>query len=169
MKNIIFIIFLGVISMHAQNNSNNLTIYNGGFSVVKTTTEFDLKKGINKLVFKDFSEQIEISSLNLDINALQLEKSFININPDINSILRKYLGRNIKLMGEDGQIEGVLLSIDNGIIIKTNEGKFVIINDLGHYNIFFDEMLLDLEKKKEFLFVVESEKATKEKEAEVEK
>lgn len=160
MKNILLILILSSITIFAQ---NNLTIYNGGFSVVKTNTEFDLKKGINKLVFKDFSEQIELNSLNLDINAVQLEKSFININPDINSILKKYLGKNIKLVGEDGQVEGTLLSIDNGIIIKNTDGKFALINDLNKYNIFFNEMLLDLDKKKEFLFVIESEKETKEK------
>jgi len=162
MNKILLMMIISVLSIDAQNNFNNLTIYNGGFSVVKTNTEFELKKGINKLVFKDFSEQIEISSLNLKINATQLEKSFININPDINSILKKYIGMNIKLIGKDGQIDGTLLSIDNGIIIKTKDSKFAFINNLDNYNIFFDEMLLDLEKKKEFFFVVESNKTSKE-------
>jgi len=163
LKALFLILIISAITLNAQINSNNLTIYNGGFSLVKSTTEYELKKGISNLVFRDFSEKIEINSLTLSINSKQLEKSYVNIVPDIFSILRKYIGRKIKLMGEDGQIEGILLSIDNGLIIKTNDEKFVIINDLSHYNIFLDEMLVDLGKKKEFVFIVESDQAKKEK------
>ena len=163
MRVVFLIMIISVLGLNAQNNSNNLTIYNGGFSLVKKATEFDLKKGANNLVFRDFSEQIEINSLNLSINAKQLEKSYVNIIPDVFSILRKYIGKNIKLMGDYRIIEGILQSIDNGIIIKTNDNKFAIINDIMKYNIYLDEMLIDLEKKKEFVFVVESEQAKKEK------
>ncbi len=162
MKKLVIIYLLAAIYLNAQESSNNLTIYNGGFSVVKTNTNIKLYKGINNIVFKDFSEQIEANSLNLDIKAKQLEKSFININPDIMQLLRNYIDNDIKIANENSSIEGTLINIDNGIIIKTKDNKYVIINDINKYNIFLNDLLLDLNKKREFVFKVESNKESTE-------
>ncbi|HRP01345.1 MAG TPA: DUF4139 domain-containing protein [Candidatus Kapabacteria bacterium] len=160
MKKLI-VFLMTIITLNAQENSNYLTIYNGGFSVVKNNTEFKLNKGINRLTFKDFSDQVEISSINLDIQGKVLEKSFINSTNDINSILKQYIGKNISLLSKDGNIFGTVLSANNTLIVKTNDGKFAFVNNIDRYSIIVDDMLLDLDKKKEYTFVVESESNTK--------
>jgi hypothetical protein len=64
-KVILFLLnFMFIISLWAQEQSSvELTIYNQNFALVKDRRQFDLKKGINKIEFKDVAALVEPASV----------------------------------------------------------------------------------------------------------
>lgn len=162
MKKIFFAIL--IFSSTILNAEQYLTIYNEGFSNIKSIGEIELKKGINYLNFDNLSDNIIAKSFLLNVNA-KLKERTINL-PNFNKIeiLKKNINKNITLQSEDILIEGILIDIlDKMVLIKNKNGQYSTINDIDDYVITFNEIPEVLRKNSFISFAIESDKAKKEK------
>lgn len=162
MKKIFFAIF--IFSSTILNAEQYLTIYNEGFSNIKSIGEIELKKGINYLNFDNLSDNIIAKSFLLNINA-KLKERTINL-PNFNKIeiMKKNINKNITFQSEDILIEGILIDIlDKMVLIKNKNGQYSTINDIDDYVITFNEIPEVLRKNSFISFAIESDKAKKEK------
>lgn len=162
MKKIFFAIL--IFSSTILKAEQYLTIYNEGFSNIKSIGEIELKKGINYLNFDNLSDNIIAKSFLLNINA-KLKERTINL-PNFNKIeiLKKNINKNITFQSEDILIEGILIDIlDKMVLIKNKNGQYSTINDIDDYVITFNEIPEVLRKNSFISFAIESDKAKKEK------
>jgi len=162
MKKIVFAII--IFSSTILNAEQYLTIYNEGFTNIKTIGEIELKKGINYLNFDNLSDKIIANSFLLNINAKLKEKTINLPNFNKKEILKKNINKNIALQSEDILIEGTLIEIlDEFILIKNKNGQFSTINNINDYVITFNEIPEVLRKNSFISFAIESDKSKKEK------
>jgi len=161
MRTVIGVLLFSAILLNAQ---QYLTIYNEGFSNIKSISEIELKKGINYLNFDNLSDNIIANSFLLNINA-KLKERTINL-PNFNKIeiLKKNINANITLQNEDILIEGTLIDIlDEMILIKNKNGQYSTINNINDYVITFNDIPQVLMKSSSISFAIESDKSNKEK------
>lgn len=142
-----------------QPNTTDLTIYNGGFALVKEQRSFSLKSGIQEVAVEDVAQMIEANSV--AIKSLSAPGSFSvleqNYQYDLISplaILNKAVGSEITFTrilpnGQKERLTGRLMSSPtsmvsnenggqnftwNGMVIQTIDGK-VILNPTGEIEV----------------------------------
>ena len=110
-----------------------VTIYNGNLGLVKDTREVRLPAGISDVQFKDVAAQIDPTTVSLksltDPAGLRiLEQNYEYDLVSSAKLLEKYVGKRVRLYGNDGTyVEATLLST-NGPVYDIN-GQI----HLGHY------------------------------------
>ena len=118
----------------------SLTVYNGGFAVVREVRPLVLRRGVQALRFEGVPAQIDPTSLSLvsltDPGALSvLEQNYQYNLISTNSVLDAAVGRRIRLVRDMGDRvvteTGVLLSQPNqGRIVQLDDGR-VLVNPPG--------------------------------------
>jgi len=122
----------------SKSKSAQLTVYNGGFALVKDTRTVTLKKGINSIEVADVAAQIDPTSILFktltapnSVAILEQNYQYDLISPD--NILNKSVGEKLffTTYGEKGitrASEGTLLCPpqNGGIVIKDNDGTVVL-------------------------------------------
>ncbi|MCA9292186.1 MAG: DUF4139 domain-containing protein [Phycisphaerales bacterium] len=121
----------------AYAGDTSLTVYNGGFGVVRETFPLSLKPGENKVVFADATAQVEASSVILRdaqgrVGFNILEQSYRNDPATQERLLEFYEGRTIDFIvgrNEDGSNKTV-----NGKIVRSGYTPTVVpLNNYGGY------------------------------------
>ena len=120
----------GVLAGNQQDIS--ITIYNNNLGLVKDVRNLDFKKGLNILDFDEVASQIDATSVNFrgldDKNIAVLEQNFLYDLVSTGALLKRYLGKNINIVGEDDRrYQGRLLSYDNQNLILGSAGGEVVM------------------------------------------
>jgi hypothetical protein len=125
--------FLFVVSLYAQQESTELTIYNQNFALIKDQRYFNLSKGLNKVDFRDVAALIEPTSVHFisltdPASCTILEQNYEYDLVNSSKLLHKYLDKGIKIVTADEKMyEGSLLNADdNNIVISSSDGLHII-------------------------------------------
>ncbi|MEM0962385.1 MAG: hypothetical protein AAGK21_07635 [Bacteroidota bacterium] len=118
----------------------SLTVYNGGFAVVREVRPLVLRRGVQSLRFEGVPAQIDPTSLSLvslsDPGGLSvLEQNYQYNLIGTNSVLDAAVGQRVRLVRDIGErtevVEGTLISQPNqGRIIELDDGR-VLVNPTG--------------------------------------
>lgn len=136
-----------------------LTVYNGGFALVKEQREFDLKAGVQTVVVEDVAAMIQansvaIKSLSAPGSFTVWEQSYQYDLISVAAILNKAVGKTVILNrvlpdGKSERIVGTLMSAPsaivsdangnqratyNGMVLKTNDGR-ILLNPSGEVEV----------------------------------
>ncbi|MCK9614968.1 MAG: DUF4139 domain-containing protein [Candidatus Omnitrophica bacterium] len=169
MKNLVIFVFgfLFCFSVCAQENVE-LTVYNQNFALVKDQRSLDLKKGLNKVDFKDVASLIEPTSVHfVSLTAPDscsiLEQNYEYDLMSSEKLLSKYIDKNIKIITKDAKTyEGVLSSFDaNNIIISGQDGLSMIVRPDNIAQISFDKTPEGLITKPTLVWEIENGKEGK--------
>ncbi len=127
------IIILAVFLITCLNAKDQVTIYNENFSLVRSSIDLTLSKGIQSYYMDDIPSTIEANSViikplksNLEIFSQNYEYDLANTS----KILEKYIGKNIEIIAEDDiKFIGKLQFNDNSTIgiIENNTNKLILI------------------------------------------
>ncbi|MDI9639456.1 hypothetical protein QPK87_18885 [Kamptonema cortianum] len=153
-------LLLGVsAALSSPPQSVELTVYNGGFALVKEQRELNLQSGIQTVGIEDVAELIEANSVG--IRSISRPGSFVVLEQSYQfdlispmAILNKAVGKRIVFNrtlpnGQKERIEGTLMSAPtamvsdgsgnlqgtwNGMVIKTDDGR-IILNPYGEIEV----------------------------------
>lgn len=164
---VFLISFAFYISAVAQENIE-LTVYNQNFALVKDQRSLDLKKGTNKVAFKDVASLIEPTSVHF-VSLTAPDSCYIleqNYEYDLMSsdkLLSKYIDKNIKIVTKDAKTyEGVLSSYDaNNVVISGQDGLSMIVRPDNINQISFDKTPEGLITKPTLVWEIENGKEGK--------
>ena len=165
-----FICLMGIfvsLSAYAEKNVE-LTVYNQNFALIKDQRELELKKGVNKIEFKEVASLIEPTSVHF-ISLTAPESCFIleqNYEYDLMSsdkLLSKYIYKNITIVTKDAKTyQGVLSSFDgNNIVISGQDGLSMIVRPNNINQITFDKTPEGLITKPTLVWEIENNKEGK--------
>jgi hypothetical protein len=155
------------LSAYAEKNVE-LTVYNQNFALIKDQRELELKKGVNKIEFKEVASLIEPTSVHF-ISLTAPESCFIleqNYEYDLMSsdkLLSKYIDKNITIVTKDAKTyQGVLSSFDgNNIVISGQDGLSMIVRPNNINQITFDKTPEGLITKPTLVWEIENNKEGK--------
>ena len=137
---VILFLVLTTIPLTAQKTNQKsvaITVYNQNLGVIKDVREIDISSGTSIIRLTDVAQYIDPTSVHIDIDGEVLEQNFQYDLVSMDKILKKYLDKNIQLVGEKGEfIEGKLLSA-NGfqIVLQKNDGGLLMLPNAGKYQI----------------------------------
>jgi len=168
MRNLVVFVFSFLFCFSAFTQEVELTVYNQNFALVKDQRSLDLKKGVNKVDFKDVASLIEPTSVHF-VSLTAPDSCYIleqNYEYDLMSsdkLLSKYIDKNIKIVTKDAKTyEGVLSSFDAGNIVLSGEnGLSMIVRPDNIAQISFDKTPEGLITKPTLVWEIENEKAGK--------
>jgi len=157
------IILFGVFNMKAQEvnqKSVSVTIYNSDLGVVRDFRNIDVKRGRSKIEISDVAQQIDPSSVLIDLEGRVLEQNYQYDLVSLEKILKRYIGKDIQMIGENGElIEGKLLSPYGGqFVLQKKEGGLLMFPNLSKFQISVGELPEGLITKPTLVWLVESEK-----------
>ncbi len=160
---------------------SELTIYNGGFALVKQQRTLDLKTGMQQVGVEDVAQLIEANSVAIkslsapgSFNVLEQNYQYDLISPV--AILNKAVGQPITFIrtmdnGTKDVLHGTLLSSPtaivsqgngqstssyNGMVIRTTDGK-IVLNPVGEIQV--DSLPTGLISKPTLVWLLDSERA----------
>jgi len=144
MKFKIFILIVFVVT--CLNAKNQVTIYNENFSLVRSSIDLTLSKGIQSYFMDDIPSTIEANSViikplngNIEIFSQNYEYDLANTS----KILEKYIGKDIEIIAEDDiKFIGKLQFNDSSTIgiIEKNTDKLILIQRDEIRNISLTEL-----------------------------
>ncbi|MBX3111440.1 MAG: DUF4139 domain-containing protein [Fimbriimonadaceae bacterium] len=160
---------------------SELTIYNGGFALVKQRRTLDLKAGVQSVGVEDVAQLIEANSVAIrslsapgSFNVLEQNYQYDLVSPI--AILNKAVGQQVTFIrtldnGSRDVVKGKLLSSPtamvsqgdgrsnytyNGMVIQTADGK-ILLNPSGEVQV--DSLPAGLISKPTLMWLLDSEKA----------
>ncbi len=140
---IIIVLILLITYLSAK---DQVTIYNENFSLVRSTIELDLSKGIQSYFMDDIPTTIEANSVIINPLKSKIEIFSQNYEYDLantSKILNKYIGKNIEIIAEeDIKFIGKLQFNDSSTIgiIENNTNKLILIQRDEILNISLAEL-----------------------------
>ena len=111
-----------------------ITIYNNDLGLVKDIRKLDIKSGAAFLDFADVASQIDATSVNFrcldDSKVAVLEQNFLYDLVSSDALLKRYVDKNIEVIGEDSKrYAGKLLSFDaRNLILGGQEGEVTVVS-----------------------------------------
>jgi len=166
MRNLVVFVlgFVFCFSAHAEENVE-LTVYNQNFALVKDQRSLDLKKGLNKVDFRDVASLIEPTSVHF-VSLTSPDSCYIleqNYEYDLLSsdkLLSKYIDKNINITTKDAKTySGVLSSFDaNNIVLSGQNGLSMIVRPDNINQITFDKLPEGLITKPTLVWEIENGK-----------
>ena len=131
-----------VVSTRAEAREVSLTIYNGGFSLVRERRELPLVAGRNHVRWEDVAQRIEPATLGFrsitapgTVAVREQNYQYDLVSP--NSILDKTIGHTIRLNRGGERIEGTLISSPSsgsGMVVRTADGR-LLLNPHGEVEV----------------------------------
>lgn len=153
------LVFLSVFAFSAVAQNLNLTIYNNDLGVVRETRSILLKKGISDVKITDVPERINPSTVKIKLNGKVLEQNYKYDLANINSILSKYIDKEIILVKDEKEISGILISASaNQIVLKRNDGGIIMVTNLNDYRLMTSSLPDNLITRPTLVWKIESDK-----------
>jgi hypothetical protein len=118
----------------AEENEVSITIYNSNLGLVKDVRSLSLQKGETSLDFDEVASQIDATSVNFrcldDSDVAVLEQNFLYDLVSTDALLKRYLGLEIEVIGEDdSRYRGKLLSYDGrNIILQDQDSRVMMVS-----------------------------------------
>jgi len=139
------LLFLTSSSLFAQNaeqKSISVTVYNNNLGVVKDVREMNIKSGISTIKITDVAQQIDPTSVHINIDGNVMEQNYQYDLVSLSKILQKYVDNSIEMINDKGElIEGKLLSsFGNQIVLKKKDGSLLMIPSADKYRISVDKL-----------------------------
>lgn len=111
-----------------------------GYAVIKTTDQYNIKKGLNQLEVTDVAALIDPTTVSFrsltDPEAHVLEQNYQFDLVSQQKLLQRYLGKTItveQVQGSDtNRIEGELVSATGGIVLQDDDGNIHSINNYSN-------------------------------------
>ena len=147
MKPIILSIFLSItfitfeiFGQGTDQKSVSVTVYNQNLGVVKDIRTLDLTSGKSQIKITDVAQQIDPTSVHINLDGEVLEQNYQYDLVSLDKILRKFVNQSIRLIGDNNEIvEGKLLSALGGqIVIQKTEGGLVMLPNESKYRFSVD-------------------------------
>ncbi|MDE2040387.1 MAG: DUF4139 domain-containing protein [Elusimicrobia bacterium] len=146
-----------------------VTVYNQNLGLVKETRTFDLHRGVNDVRADDVAALIDPTSVHFKslsapnaVGVLEQNFEYDLVSPE--KLLEKYVGKPIALErfsaldGKRSVLKGILLSTQNGRVLRGDDGK-IYVNPPG--NPVLAELPEGLESKPTLLWKLQAEKGGK--------
>ncbi len=115
----------------AEKESVALTVYNGGYGVVREIRNLDIGDDGN-VKFEDVAARIDATTVHFksltDEAAKLLEQNYQYDLVSANKLLHKYIDRKIEVICEKQTYSGVLLSFDAGqLVLRSKDGGIIMV------------------------------------------
>ena len=134
-KYFIFIVFTLITANLTYSQKIAITIYNNNFAVVNETRNIYFQKGLNTIKITDIPSQIIPTSVNIKLNGTVLEQNYQYDLVSMSSLLKRFIDKEITIVGDNKSFTGKLLSTNsNEIVIQTNE-KIISLPNINDYRI----------------------------------
>lgn len=121
------------ISTYSQKTS--ITIYNNDFGVVNETRKLQLQKGLNTIKITDIPSQIIPTSVNIILNGSVLEQNYQYDLVSMNSLLNRFIDKEITIVSEKNSFTGKLLSSNGNEIVLQTSDKILTLPNINDYRI----------------------------------
>jgi len=124
---------IGMSAAQAQDKGIELTVYNQNLALVKDRRTLKLSEGLNEVAFSDVAARVDPTSVHFRSltdpeGTAILEQNYEYDIVGSAKLLRKYVGREINLVTEDGSAySGTLLSGEDDIIIQAPDGEVTVV------------------------------------------
>jgi hypothetical protein len=128
-------------AMGQEKESVALTVYNGGYAVVREVRRLDIAKD-GQVKFKDVASRIDATTVHFksltDPDAKLLEQNYQYDLVSADKLLKKYIDRTIEVICEDLKYDGRLLSFDRGQLVLHQEvaGDIVMVQRPDRHPLF---------------------------------
>ena len=124
-------------AQNAEQKSISVAVYNNNLGVVKDVREMNIKSGISTIKITDVAQQIDPTSVHINIDGNVMEQNYQYDLVSLSKILQKYVDNNIQMINDKGElIEGKLLSsFGNQIVLKKKDGSLLMIPSADKYRI----------------------------------
>lgn len=111
-----------------------------GYAVIKTTEQYNIKKGLNQLEVTDVAALLDPTTVSFrsltDPEAHVLEQNYQFDLVSQQKLLQRYLGKVVTVVQVQGndtnRIEGELISATGGIVLQDNNGNIHSINNYSN-------------------------------------
>ena len=152
-----------LVAQQTEQRSIAVTVYNQNLGVVKDVRNIDIKSGISSLAITDVAQNIDPTSVHINLNGDVLEQNYQYDLVSLYKILAKYIDRDIKLIGDNNEIiEGNLLSASNSqIVLRKKDGGLLMLPSLTGYRLSVGSLPEGLITKPTLLWMVHSPKSGK--------
>ncbi len=104
----------------------SVTVYNSDLALVRDVRNIGFKTGMNEILFKDVSGQIDATSVHFNAHGVaMLEQNFDFDLVSSAKLIQKYVDHNIDVISESGEMaSGTLLTADGkNIVLKQKDGS----------------------------------------------
>ena len=109
-----------------------VTVYNQNLGLVTQTQSFDLTSGMQGVTMTDVAAQIDPTSVRIAFRGSDVEIYEQNYHYDLvstDAILKRYLDREIRLIGKEGRVyDGTLLSASGGMYVLQASGGLQLVS-----------------------------------------
>lgn len=148
-----------ITQVFAQNQKQvSVTVYNANLGVVKDVRDMDINSGISKIELTDVAKLIDPTSVHIKLNGEVLEQNYQYDLVSLDKILRKYIDRDIQLIGEnDEMIEGKLLSsYGSQVVLEKRNGGLTMLPNINKYRFSVESLPEGLITKPTLVWMVNS-------------
>jgi hypothetical protein len=167
-KNVFFVLSILLLpsllfAQQTEQKSIAVTVYNQNLGVVKDVRNIDIKKGTSTLAITDVAQNIDPTSVHINLNGDVLEQNYQYDLVSLYKILAKYIDRDIQLIGDNNQIiEGNLLSASNSqIVLRKKDGGLLMLPSLTGYRLSVGSLPEGLITRPTLLWMVHAPKSGK--------
>lgn len=117
-------------------SDTEVTVYNDNLALVKEKRELDLKSGVNSVEYTDVAALIDPTSVMFEDtknkNTAVLEQNYEYDLVSSQKLLGKFLDKEITVTEKEGDTyTGILMSYDNGVVLKLSDGKVVTLSEVS--------------------------------------
>ena len=144
---------------YAQNQKQvSVTVYNSNLGVVKDVREMDIGSGVSIIQLTDVAERIDPTSVKIKLDGEVLEQNYQYDLVSLDKILRKYIDKDIQLIGENDEVlDGRLLSsYGSQVVLQKKEGGLVMLPNVSKYRFSVESLPEGLITKPTLIWTVNS-------------
>jgi hypothetical protein len=143
----------------AQNQKQvSVTVYNSNLGVVKDVRDMNINSGISKIDLTDVAKLIDPTSVHIKLDGEVLEQNYQYDLVSLDKILKKYIDKDIKLIGENDElIEGRLLSsYGSQVVLANRNGGLIMLPNVNKYRFSVESLPEGLITKPTLVWMVNS-------------
>jgi hypothetical protein len=135
---VVIVVFAAIQFLYAGGDSPkeiNVTVYNDNLGVINEKRDVEIKQGTSELRITDVAALIDPTSVSIKLNGKVLEQNYQYDLANYQSILARYIDKEITLIGET-VITGKLLSVSgNNIVLQNKDGGLIMLPKYDDYRI----------------------------------
>ncbi|NUN08271.1 MAG: DUF4139 domain-containing protein [Ignavibacteriaceae bacterium] len=130
------------LAQNGEVKSGFVTIYNAGLGVIREVRSFNLPAGVSSINVTDVAQQIDATSVRLKFNGEVIEQNYQYDLANTQKILQRYIGSEIQLIKDSGEIiSGKLISVSGSdIVLQRKEGGLFMFPSLQGYRLSVDAL-----------------------------
>jgi len=122
-------------ALSSQPGDVNLTLYQGGISLVRDIRQLDLTRGENPTIFTGLPQSVFEQSLLIRLDGNAFNMIYRNARPGYYDMMRSLVGKEVRLAHRQGrEISGILEQFDGGFaVVRLADGSRTMIQQIEEY------------------------------------